>query len=162
DLYFKTSQLGPEVTSRGPVGRNDDGAYGRGRHSARSPVRIPSVAIEPASLVAKRGGKSMGKIVAAMATMHAPQLFTRPPEEDPEQPAGGVAAVRRLGEQLDKPRPDALIVLASDHLETFFLKSVPTFAIIAGERAKTVFAGRTWAPAVHQSLAEDILEKLVR
>jgi len=29
----------------------------------------------------------MGQIVAALATMHAPQLFTRPPEEDPNQSA---------------------------------------------------------------------------
>jgi AmmeMemoRadiSam system protein B len=104
----------------------------------------------------------MGDIVAAMATMHAPQLFTRPPEEDPKQLHAGVAAMRRLGELLDETRPDALIVFASDHLETFFLQSVPTFAVIAGERAQTVFAGRTWAPAIHQSLAADILENLVR
>jgi len=104
----------------------------------------------------------MGKIVAAMAAMHAPQLFTRPPEEDPKQLDAGVAAMRRLGEMLDETRTDALIVFASDHLETFFLKVVPTFAVIAGERAKTIFAGRTWAPAIHQSLVEDILENLVR
>ena len=104
----------------------------------------------------------MGKIVAAMAAMHAPQLFTRPPEEDPKQLDAGVAAMRRLGEMLDETRTDALIVFASDHLETFFLKAVPTFAVIAGERAKTIFAGRTWAPAIHQSLVEDILENLVR
>src|SRR5262250_1457522 len=104
----------------------------------------------------------MGKIVAAMAAMHAPQLFTRPPEEDPKQLDAGVAAMRRLGEMLDETRTDALIVFASDHLETFFLKAVPTFAVIAGERAKTIFAGRTWVPAIHQSLVEDILENLVR
>jgi hypothetical protein len=108
------------------------------------------------------GGNVMGKIVAAMATMHAPQFFTRPPEEDPKQLDAGVAAMRRLGELLDETRTDALIVFASDHLETFFLKAVPTFAVIAGERAKTIFAGRAWSPAIHRSLAEDILENLVR
>jgi len=104
----------------------------------------------------------MGQIVAAMATMHAPQLFTRPPEEDPKQLDAGIAAMRKLGEVLDETKPDALIIFASDHLETFFLKSVPTFAVIAGERASAVFAGKTWSPAIHQALAEDILEKLVR
>lgn len=104
----------------------------------------------------------MGKIVAAMATMHAPQLFTRPPEEDPKQLDAGIAAMGRLGEILDETRPDALIIFASDHLETFFLKSVPTFAVIAGERANAVFAGRTWSPPIHQALGEDMLEKLVR
>ena len=104
----------------------------------------------------------MGNIAAAMATMHAPQLFTRPPEEDPAQLDAGNAAMRKLGEVLDQAKPDALIVVASDHLETFFLKSVPTFAVIAGERANAVFAGRTWNPRIHQSLAEELLDQLVR
>jgi len=103
----------------------------------------------------------MGKIVAAMATMHAPQLFTRPPEEDPKKLDAGIAAMRKLGEVLDETKPDALVILASDHLETFFLQSVPTFAIIAGERANTAFAGRTWNPLIHRALAEDLLEGLV-
>src|SRR5258708_5684406 len=100
----------------------------------------------------------MGRIVSAMATMHAPQLFTRPPEEDPKQLDAGIAAMRQLGKTLDQTKPDALIVFASDHMETFFLKSVPTFAVIAGERANAAFAGKTWTPAIHQALAEDILE----
>ena len=104
----------------------------------------------------------MGKIVAAMATMHAPQLFTRPPEEDPRQLDAGIAAMRRLGSILDATKPDAVVILASDHLETFFLQSVPTFAVVSGERAKTAFAGRTWNPLIHQALAEDLLEGLVR
>jgi 2,3-dihydroxyphenylpropionate 1,2-dioxygenase len=103
----------------------------------------------------------MGQIVAAMATMHAPQLFTRPPEEDPRQLDAGIAAMGRLGALLDETKPDALIIFASDHLETFFLKSVPTFSIVAGERAHTSFAGRTWAPPIHQALAEDLLDNLV-
>jgi 2,3-dihydroxyphenylpropionate 1,2-dioxygenase len=74
----------------------------------------------------------MGQIVAAMATMHAPQFFTRPPEEDPKQLDAGIAAMRKLGEVLDETKPDALLVFASDHLETFFLKSVPTFALNRG------------------------------
>ena len=104
----------------------------------------------------------MGKVVAAMASVHAPQLFTRPPEEDPRQLDAGVAAMRKLGKVLDETKPDALIIFASDHMETFFLKSVPTFAVVAGERAKAAFAGKTWEPPIHQPLAEHILDQLVR
>src|SRR5579862_4894981 len=104
----------------------------------------------------------MGKIVAAMATMHAPQLFTRPPEEDPQQLDAGTAAMLRLGQTLDETKPDALIIFASDHMETFFLKSVPTFSIVAGDRAHAIFAGKTWSPAIHHRLAEGILDGLVR
>jgi 2,3-dihydroxyphenylpropionate 1,2-dioxygenase len=104
----------------------------------------------------------MGQIVAAMATVHAPQLFTRPPEEDPAQLDAGIAAMRELGRRLDEAKPDALIIFASDHMETFFLQSVPTFSVVAGERANAAFAGRTWAPEIHQPLAEGILDGLVR
>ena len=104
----------------------------------------------------------MGQIVAAMATVHAPQLFTRPPEEDPRQLDADVAAMGQLGKVLDETKPDALVIFGSDHLETFFLQSVPTFAVIAGERATAAFAGRSYSPPIHQALAEDLLDKLVR
>ena len=107
-------------------------------------------------------GKNRGKVVAAMASVHAPQLFTRPPEEDPRQLDAGIAAMQELGKVLDRTRPDALIIFASDHMETFFLRAVPTFAIMAGDRATAAFAGRTWGPAIHQPLAEALLEQLVR
>jgi len=103
----------------------------------------------------------MGKIVAAMATMHAPQLFTRPPEEDPTQLDAGIAAMRQLGKVLDETKPDALIIFASDHMETFFLKSVPTFAIMSCENATAAFAGRSYNPPIHQGLAEAVLDQLV-
>jgi len=104
----------------------------------------------------------MGKVVAAGATMHAPQLFTRPPEEDLRQLDARVAAMGRLGKVLDETKPDALIVFASDHLDTFFLNSAPTFAVISGERVNCKFAGKSWDPPIHQALAEEILEGLVR
>jgi len=104
----------------------------------------------------------MGEIVAAMASVHAPQLFTRPPEEDPKQLDAGIAAMRQLGKVLDQVRPDALIIFASDHMETFFLKTVPTFAVMVSDRANAAFAGKTWSPPIHQPLAEALLEQLVR
>jgi len=94
--------------------------------------------------------------------MHAPQLFTRPPEEDPRQLDAGVAGMRKLGRLLDETKPDALVLFASDHLDTFFLNSAPTFAVISGERVNCKFAGKSWDPPIHQALAEEILEGLVR
>jgi 2,3-dihydroxyphenylpropionate 1,2-dioxygenase len=104
----------------------------------------------------------MGEIVAAMASVHAPQLFTRPPEEDSKQLDAGIAAMRQLGKALDQTRPDALIIFASDHMETFFLRTVPTFAVMVSDRATAAFAGRTWNPPIHQQFAEALLEQLVR
>jgi 2,3-dihydroxyphenylpropionate 1,2-dioxygenase len=104
----------------------------------------------------------MGKIVAAMATVHAPQLFTRPPTEVPEQLDADLAAMAELGKSLDETKPDVIIVIGSDHLETFFLSSVPTFCIMAGETSKASFAGKDWELPVHLALAEELLDGLVR
>src|SRR5487761_2494833 len=101
----------------------------------------------------------MGKIVAAYATVHAPQLFDRPPSEDPKQLDADIAAMRQIGRELEEAKPDAVIVI--DHLETFFLSSVPTFAILSGEYSHAEFAGRKYELPIHQGLAEDLLDKLM-
>lgn len=102
----------------------------------------------------------MGQVVAAMATVHAPQLFTYPPSEDPAQLDADIAAMRQLGQDLDEIKPDAIIVIGSDHLETFFLSAVPTFAIVGGEKSKAAFARKTYALPIHP-FAEELLDKLV-
>lgn len=103
----------------------------------------------------------MGKIVGAFATVHAPQIFVRPPTEIPEQLDADIAAMRLMGKDLDELKPDAVIILGSDHLETFFLSSVPTFAVIAGEYTHAHFANKSYKVKTHLPLAEDILNKLV-
>ncbi|HJZ82546.1 MAG TPA: hypothetical protein VKD91_19435, partial [Pyrinomonadaceae bacterium] len=60
-------------------------------------------------------------IVTAMATAHAPQLFTYPPDDDAAQLDATVAAMRELGGLLDETKPDVIVFLGSDHLETFSL-----------------------------------------
>jgi 2,3-dihydroxyphenylpropionate 1,2-dioxygenase len=104
----------------------------------------------------------MGEIVAAMATCHAPQLLTYPPDEDPAQLDATIASMRALGKLLDETRPDVLIFLGSDHLETFSLECVPAFAILAGNRAIAEFAGRRYDLPIQREMAEDFLNKLVR
>ena len=95
-----------------------------------------------------------------MATVHAPQLFTYPPSEDPKQLDADIAAMRELGKTLDETKPDAVIVLGADHLETYFLAAVPTFAIVGGQRSKAAFARRTYSLPIHP-LTEELLDKLV-
>jgi aromatic ring-opening dioxygenase catalytic subunit (LigB family) len=104
----------------------------------------------------------MGEIVAAMATCHAPQLFTYPPDEDPAQLDATIAAMRELGKILDETAPDVVIFFGSDHLETFSISCVPTFAIVAGSRAIAEFAGRRYDVPIHREMAEDFLNQLVR
>src|SRR5712691_6026227 len=89
----------------------------------------------------------MGEIVAAVGTCHTPYMFTRPPDENPEQ--------------LDQAKPDVIIFLGADHVETFSVTCVPTFAIVAGDTAHAKFAGREHKLPIHREMAEDILHKLV-
>ena len=103
----------------------------------------------------------MGEIVAAIGTCHTPYLFTRPPDEDPAQLDQAAGAMRELGKVLDESRPDVIVFFGSDHVETFSVTCVPTFAIIAGTHAVATFAGRTFRVPVHREMAEDLLNKLV-
>jgi 2,3-dihydroxyphenylpropionate 1,2-dioxygenase len=103
----------------------------------------------------------MGEIVAAVGTCHTPYMFTRPPDENPQQLDQAGAAMQELGKVLDETSPDAILFFGSDHVETFSVTCVPTFAIIAGSRALARFAGRENTLPVHRELAEDILNKLV-
>jgi 2,3-dihydroxyphenylpropionate 1,2-dioxygenase len=103
----------------------------------------------------------MGEIVAAVGTCHTPYLFTRPPDEKPEQLDQAAVAMQQLGQALDETKPDVIIFLGSDHVETFSVTCVPTFAIIAGSRAIAKFAGREYDLPIHREMAEDLLTRLV-
>jgi aromatic ring-opening dioxygenase catalytic subunit (LigB family) len=104
----------------------------------------------------------MGEIVAAFAAAHAPQLITRPPDEKPEQLDASIAALQELGAILDETKPDALIFLGSDHLETFSpLNCYPTFGIVAGTRAIAKFGGKTHNLPIKRDLAEHFLGELI-
>jgi 2,3-dihydroxyphenylpropionate 1,2-dioxygenase len=103
----------------------------------------------------------MGEIVAAVGTCHTPYLFTNPPDEDPKQLAQAAASMRELGKVLDETKPDVIVFLGSDHVETFSPSCIPTFCIIAGSRAIARFAGREIILPVHREMAEDMLNQLV-
>jgi 2,3-dihydroxyphenylpropionate 1,2-dioxygenase len=103
----------------------------------------------------------MGEIVAAVGTCHTPYMFTRPPDENPQQLDAAGAAMQELGKVLDETKPDVIVFLGSDHVETFSVTCVPTFAIIAGSRVIAKFAGREYNLPNHREMAEDMLDKLV-
>jgi aromatic ring-opening dioxygenase catalytic subunit (LigB family) len=103
----------------------------------------------------------MGEIVAAVGTCHTPYMFTRPPDENPEQLDQAGRAMNELGKVLDETKPDVIIFLGADHVETFSVSCVPTFCIVAGDTAHAKFAGREHKLPIHREMAEDILNKLV-
>ena len=76
----------------------------------------------------------MGEIVAAFGVCHSPHLLTRPPDKFPSNPEASIGAMREMGKVLDETKPDVIVFLGSDHLDTFSMTCVPTFAVICGER----------------------------
>ena len=103
----------------------------------------------------------MGKIVAGMATVHAPQLITRPPDNPAEMLDASIAAMRRLGKTLDEVRPDAIVLIGIDHVEAFSLEAIPTFAMVISERATAEFGPRKYSLPIHQPLALGLLDGLL-
>src|SRR4029450_10229267 len=103
----------------------------------------------------------MGEIVAAVGTCHTPYMFTRPPDEDPNQLEQAGAAMQELAQALHQTKPAAILFFGPDHVETFSVSCVPSFAIGAGDRAIARFAGREHNLPIHREMAEDILNKLV-
>jgi len=103
----------------------------------------------------------MGEIVAAVGTCHTPYMFTRPPDENPEQLDQAGKGMNELGKVLDETQPDAILFFGADHVETFSVTCIPSFAIVAGSRAIAKFAGREHNLPIHREMAEDILDKLV-
>ena len=104
----------------------------------------------------------MGEIVAAMVTCHAPYLISGSPEETTSELEATASAMRELGTVLDQTQPDVLIFLGSDHLETFSMTCLPTFAVVAGNTAVAEYAGREFRRPIHRELAEHLLEQLIR
>jgi 2,3-dihydroxyphenylpropionate 1,2-dioxygenase len=104
----------------------------------------------------------MGEIVAAFGVCHSPHLLTRPPDEVPEQSEASIGAMRDMGKVLDEVKPDVIVFLGSDHLDTFSMTCVPTFAIICGERVIADHGGHHYDLPNHRDMAEDFLESLIR
>ncbi|HEX5370656.1 MAG TPA: hypothetical protein VFY10_14690 [Dehalococcoidia bacterium] len=103
----------------------------------------------------------MGEIVWSAAAVHAPQLMTRPPQEDPEQLDADIEAMEELGRDLDDSAPDVLVVIGLDHVETFFPGPVPPFAIVTGKTATSEYAGYEYEIPIHEDLALAILNGLI-
>ena len=72
-------------------------------------------------------------IVFACATSHTPGIRAwadAPPVEQKERFYAGSA---QLGEQLRNARPDAILIISSEHFANYFLDGMPAFTIGQGE-----------------------------
>ena len=71
----------------------------------------------------------MGQIVAAFATSHAPGITGFPERAEPAQVEAVHGALRRLRDQLEAARPEAVVGISVEHFTNFFLSNLPTFCI---------------------------------
>jgi len=72
----------------------------------------------------------MAELVAAIGVPHSPQF---PSQHAKDAPSETARTYRTVKEHLDAARPDAIVVVANDHFNTFFLDNFPTFAIGVAE-----------------------------
>jgi aromatic ring-opening dioxygenase catalytic subunit (LigB family) len=68
----------------------------------------------------------MAEIVAGIGVPHSPHYPAQIAREGPEPTA---RVYREVARHLDAVQPDAIVVIANDHFNTFFMNNFPTFAI---------------------------------
>jgi hypothetical protein len=104
----------------------------------------------------------MAELVAAIGVPHSPHYPAQFPKDGPEATSRSFRAVKQY---LDAAKPDAIVMIANDHFNTFFLDNFPTFAIGVAEAA---FGpnDKTRMPhydlAVHEPLAAHLLRACVQ
>jgi protocatechuate 4,5-dioxygenase beta chain len=74
----------------------------------------------------------MAELVAAVGVPHSPHYPSQFPKDGPQKPAQHFRAIKAY---LDAARPDAIVVIANDHFNTFFMNNFPTFAIGVADAA---------------------------
>jgi protocatechuate 4,5-dioxygenase beta chain len=73
----------------------------------------------------------MAELVAGIGVPHSPHYPAKIAKDGPEDTA---RLYREVKVTLDAAKPDAIIVFANDHFNTFFLNNFPTFAIGVADR----------------------------
>jgi len=98
-------------------------------------------------------------LCAAAALPHTPQLLVRPETEDRDMVLRVHAGYSLAKRGLEAARPDVICILGGDHIEGFFLTSVPALAVYVGSTVSGKFDRYGYTFDVHESLARAILEQ---
>lgn len=100
------------------------------------------------------------EIAAAYACSHAGIIATRRHEVAAETEAAVFAAFDRIAREIEELAPDAIVMLATDHMQVFPLPMVATFAVGVGPVARGMGDGGMdpCEVAVNQGLATAVLE----
>ena len=100
------------------------------------------------------------EIVGAFACSHAGLIVARRDRAPAAQRERIFGAYRAVQEEIARLRPDAVVVVATDHLQAFPLTGVPAFAIGVGPIATGLGDGGLppCTVSVHQVLAQAVLD----
>lgn len=98
-------------------------------------------------------------LVAAVTCAHTPQLLVRPDTEDRELVLRVHAAFAKVKDLLTRACPDAICVIAGDHIEGFFLNAVPAIGVFVGSEVSGRFGRYRYTFEVHEPLARAIVEQ---
>lgn len=98
-------------------------------------------------------------LAGAFAVPHTPQLLIRPPTEDRELVLRVHAAMARVKRRLQELSPDALVVVAGDHVDAFFLNAVPALAVYVGHECAGTFGPYRYRFDIHEPLARAVVEQ---
>src|SRR4030095_2819429 len=74
----------------------------------------------------------MAELVAVIGVPHSPHYPAQIAKDGPEETA---RLFREVKAHLDAARADAIVVIANDHFNTFFLNNFPTFASGIADRS---------------------------
>jgi protocatechuate 4,5-dioxygenase beta chain len=107
----------------------------------------------------------MGQLVSVIASTHNPRICWNRDEGHPDDLKELDATFKVLHDGLDKAKPDTIIFIGNDHLDSFFLDNLPSFSIVTGPKV----AGPYWyedeimhlpdyKASVNTDLAHDILK----
>ena len=72
----------------------------------------------------------MAELVAAIGVPHSPHYPSQYPKDGPESTSQNYRAIKT---HLDAAKAEAIVVIANDHFNTFFMDNFPTFAIGVAE-----------------------------
>jgi aromatic ring-opening dioxygenase catalytic subunit (LigB family) len=100
------------------------------------------------------------EIVGAFTCSHAGLIVARRDRAPAAQRDRVFGAYRAVQEEIARLRPDALVVVATDHLQAFPLSGVPAFSVGVGPVATGLGDGGLppCTVSVHQSLAQAVLD----
>ena len=83
-------------------------------------------------------------LVFAGIMSHGPGMTARADRADPAVREPFYAALGRMREELERSRPDALIVVAAEHFANFFMNNMPAYAIGMGDEYEGPIEDPEW------------------